>query len=154
MWSEGSEGRSYEKTTRSERFRMRYALSICLETFTPISTSLRGFNFAAKSLTNRSYTSTWYGWETGSSKNSTSFSVIWCHSLIAGENEICVSTRPDRGRKQIVAYFREYKLWKLSKYGWRSAGVADIAVERYWSTSSFGCFGFSTTIEEAIRTTG
>ena len=76
-------------------FGMRHVLSICLETFTPISTSLRGFNFAAKSLTNRSYTSTWYSCERGSSKNSTSFSVIWCHSLNAGENETHVSTRLD-----------------------------------------------------------
>jgi hypothetical protein len=30
--------------------------------------------------------------------------------------------------------------------------VADIAVERYLSTSSFGCFDLSTAIEEAIGT--
>ena len=33
-------------------------------------------------------------------------------------------------------------------------GVAEIAVERYWSTSSFGCFGLSTAIEEAIWMAG
>jgi hypothetical protein len=36
---------------------------------------------------------------------------------------------------------REYKFWKDSKKGWRSEGVAEIAVVRYSSTSSFGGFG-------------
>lgn len=36
------------------------------------------------------------------------------------------------------AHLREYKFWKSSKKGWRSEGVAEMAVVRYSSTSSFG----------------
>ena len=36
------------------------------------------------------------------------------------------------------AHLREYKFWKASKYGWMSEGVAEMAVVRYSSTSSFG----------------
>jgi len=38
---------------------------------------------------------------------------------------------------------REYKFWKSSKKGWRSEGVAEMAVVRYSSTSSFGGFCLS-----------
>ena len=36
------------------------------------------------------------------------------------------------------AHLREYKFWKASKKGWRSDGVAEMAVVRYSSTSSLG----------------
>ena len=41
------------------------------------------------------------------------------------------------------AHLREYKFWKDSKKGWRSEGVAEMAVVRYSSTSSFGGLGLS-----------
>jgi hypothetical protein len=41
----------------------------------------------------------------------------------------------------VYAHLCEYKFWKDSKKGWRSEGVAEIAVVRYSSTSSFGGFG-------------
>lgn len=47
------------------------------------------------------------------------------------------------GRGGERAHLREYKFWKDSKKGWRSEGVAEMAVVRYSSTSSLGGLGLS-----------
>jgi len=43
----------------------------------------------------------------------------------------------------VRTYLCEYKFWKDSKKGWSSEGVAEMAVVRYSSTSSFGGRGLS-----------
>jgi hypothetical protein len=49
----------------------------------------------------------------------------------------------EREREGVRAYLREWRFWKDSKKGWRSEGVAEMAVVRYSSTLSFAGLGLS-----------
>jgi hypothetical protein len=52
----------------------------------------------------------------------------------------------------VYAHLREYKFWKDSKKGCNSEGVAEMAVVRYSSMSSFGGFGlFEEDMVQAVR---